>query len=120
MPRPRKPRTCVCPHRTGFASVFKPAGTPLKDLEMLRLAHDELDALHLCDGQGKTQEEAGECMGISRGTVQRLLASARTKVADALVHQKALAVAGAPAEPVLLPCGDVSERSFHGTGGKTG
>ncbi|WP_136524160.1 DUF134 domain-containing protein [Geomonas ferrireducens] len=108
MPRPRKPRTCICPHRAGFAAVFKPAGTPLKELEMLRLAHDELDALHLCDGQGKTQEEAGECMGISRGTVQRLLASARAKVAEALVHQKALAIAGAPAEFAPLPCGDLS------------
>lgn len=108
MSRPRKPRTCICPHRAGFAAVFKPAGTPLTDLDMLRLAHDELDALHLCDGQGKTQKEAGECMGISRGTVQRLLASARAKVAEALVHQKALAIAGAPAEAVTLPCGELS------------
>ena len=96
MPRPRKPRTCICPHRAGFASVFKPAGTPLKDMEIIKLAHDELDALHLCDGEGKTQEEAGICMGVSRGTVQRLLAGARRKVAEALVGQKALAIAGTP------------------------
>lgn len=63
-------------------------------MEIVQLAHDELDALYLCDGEGKTQEEAGVCMGISRGTVQRLLASARRKVARALVGQKALAVAG--------------------------
>ena len=73
--------------------MYKPAGTPLKDLEIVKLAHDELEALHLCDGEGKTQEEAGACMGVSRGTVQRLLSSARAKVAQALVGQKALAIA---------------------------
>lgn len=61
---------------------------------MIQLGHDELEALHLCDGEGKTQEEAGVCMGVSRGTVQRLLASARCKVARALVEQKALAILG--------------------------
>jgi uncharacterized protein len=93
MARPRKPRNCICPHRAGYAAVFKPAGIPLKDMEIIQLAHDELAALHLCDGEGKTQEEAGICMGVSRGTVQRLLASARRKLAQALVGQKALAIA---------------------------
>ncbi|MFH1027082.1 MAG: DUF134 domain-containing protein [Pseudomonadota bacterium] len=94
MTRPRKPRICNCPHRAGYSAVFKPAGTPLKDMEIIRLAHDELEALYLCDGEGKTQEEAGVCMGVSRGTVQRLLAEARCKVARALVGQKALAISG--------------------------
>ena len=94
MPRPRKPRICACPHHASYSAVFKPAGIPLKDMEIIQLAHDELEALHLCDGVGKTQEEAGVCMGISRGTVQRLLANARGKVARALVGQKALAISG--------------------------
>lgn len=106
MPRPRKPRTCICPHRAGFAAVFKPAGTPLKDMEIIQLAHDELDALHLCDGEGKTQEEAGLCMGVSRGTVQRLLASARGKVAQALVHEKALAITAPPGDDESEPAAD--------------
>lgn len=92
MPRPRKPRICTCPHRAGYTAVFKPAGTPLKDLEIIPLAHDELEVLHLCDGEGMDQAGAGVCMGVSRGTVQRLLASARHKVARALVGQKALAI----------------------------
>ncbi len=63
-------------------------------MEIINIAQDELETLHLCDGEGKTQEEAGSCMGISRGTVQRLLASARHKVARALVGKKALAIFG--------------------------
>ncbi|WP_224983960.1 DUF134 domain-containing protein [Geomonas agri] len=104
MPRPRKPRNCVCPHRVGFSVVFKPAGTPLKDLGQVQLAHDELEALHLCDGQGKTQEQAGACMGISRGTVQRLLTAARRKVADTLVQQKALTISAGPGQAATDPC----------------
>ncbi len=92
MGRPRKPRACSCPHRARFKAVFKPAGTPLGELPIIPLYHDELEALHLCDGQGKTQEEAGACMGVSRGTVQRLLQEARRKVAEALVNQQALAI----------------------------
>lgn len=92
MTRPRKPRNCSCPYRAGFAAVYKPAGTPLSELEIVQLDHDELEVLHLCDGVGKTQEQAGASMGVSRGTVQRLLASARSKVARALVEQKALAI----------------------------
>jgi predicted DNA-binding protein (UPF0251 family) len=61
-------------------------------MEIIQLAHDELEVLHLCDGEGKSQIEAGICMGVSRGTVQRLLAGARCKVAQALVGQKALAI----------------------------
>jgi uncharacterized protein len=94
MARPRKPRICSCPHRAGYSAVFKPAGAPLKDLDIIHLAEDELEALHLCDGEGKSQIEAGTCMGVSRGTVQRLLASARCKVARALVGQMALAISG--------------------------
>ncbi len=70
--------------------MFKPVGVPARELEVELLRHDELEALHLCDGLGLTQEEAGERMGVSRGTVQRLLAEARRKVATALVEGKAL------------------------------
>lgn len=94
MARPRKPRQCSCPHRANFEAVYKPAGIPLGQLECITLFRDELETLHLCDGQGMTQAEAGDCMGVSRGTVQRLLSEARRKVAEALVKQAALAVSG--------------------------
>jgi predicted DNA-binding protein (UPF0251 family) len=62
----------------------------MHDLEKIHLAKDELEALRLCDLLGRTQEEAGSEMGVSRGTVQRLVTQARSKVARALVEGCAL------------------------------
>lgn len=70
--------------------AFKPIGRPMIDLKEIRLYHDELEVLRLCDLEGLVQEEAGQRMGVSRGTVQRLLASARKKTAQALVEGAAL------------------------------
>ena len=86
-PRYKKPRTCGC-HFKGKA--FKPTGIPLSELEQIILYIDELETFKLCDHDGLTQKEAGLKMGVSRGTVQRLLASARGKVAAALSECKAI------------------------------
>ena len=86
-PRCKKPRFCGCK----FAgNAFKPTGIPMSEIEKIPLYRDELEALKLCDLDGLTQEEAGEKMGISRGTVQRILSSARKKTAMALSECKAL------------------------------
>lgn len=92
-PRPRKPRHCACPHRSPGSLVFKPAGTPLMDLERISIGRDELEAMHLCDGEGLTQEAAGARMGISRGTVQRLVTSCRNKLITAVLGGQALVLA---------------------------
>ncbi|WP_298039180.1 DUF134 domain-containing protein [uncultured Desulfuromonas sp.] len=89
-PRPRKPRHCQCPFREAGKLVFKPAGTPLKDLDKEVIFEDEMEAVRLCDSEGLTQQEAGERMGVSRGTVQRLVASGRKKIVDAMTQRRAL------------------------------
>jgi predicted DNA-binding protein (UPF0251 family) len=86
-PRHKKPRVCRCPHR---GKAFKPTGIPMREIENITLYRDELEALKLCDLDDLTQEAAGEKMGISRGTVQRLLSSARKKAATALTEGKAI------------------------------
>lgn len=91
-PRPRKPRHCRCPLRVAGELVFKPAGRPLHTLTAVALERDELEALVLCDRDGLTQEQAGNSMGVSRGTVQRLLSEAHRKVATVLAEEQALVV----------------------------
>jgi predicted DNA-binding protein (UPF0251 family) len=76
--------------RAAGAVIFKPAGRKMHELELTTLPPDEITAMHLCDGLGLTQEQAGERMGISRGTVQRLVAAGRKKLIDGLLDQKAL------------------------------
>lgn len=71
---------------------MKPAGVPTKSLKKIVLEIDELEAVRLCDGEGLSQAEAGERMGISRGTVQRLVTGGRNKLIRAVVDGKALVV----------------------------
>lgn len=93
MPRPCKHRHC----RT-FAGdrVFKPRSVPMHALATIRLELAELEAMRLCDVEGLTQEDAGTRMRISRGTVQRLVSSGRTKVVRALIETAALVIESAP------------------------
>lgn len=62
----------------------------MPELQLAHLHVDELEALRLCDLEGFDQEGAGQRMGVSRGTVQRLLKSGREKVVRALVENQAL------------------------------
>jgi predicted DNA-binding protein (UPF0251 family) len=62
----------------------------MSEVEQIVISRDELEALRLCDGDDLTQEQAGKRMEVSRGTVQRILAVARKKVARALTEGKAV------------------------------
>ncbi len=44
---------------------FKPAGVPLRELEVMEITIEELEAIRLTDLEGLTQEEAAVQMGIS-------------------------------------------------------
>ena len=89
MARPRKHRNC---RRFDGDQVFKPRSIPMTDLEIVRLEIDELEAMRLCDLEGHDQESAGERMGVSRGTVQRLVKSGREKLVRALVDSSAVVI----------------------------
>jgi len=65
-------------------TVFKPQGVPAGQLYGVVLGLDGFEALRLVDGEGLSQEEAAVLMQVSRPTLCRVLAEARTKVARAL------------------------------------
>jgi len=56
----------------------------VKGETILALSKEELEALRLVDEENLTQEEAADKMGISRGTVWRLINGARKKIIQAL------------------------------------
>lgn len=93
MARPIKCRRVCC---VPEARYFKPRGIPMTQLEEVSLALDELEALRLADLQGLYQEAAAAQMGVSRQTFGTIVASARRKVAEALIQGKALRIADAP------------------------
>jgi hypothetical protein len=74
--------------------VFKPAGIPLPDLDQVVMKLDEFEAIRLADLAQMYQEKAAKQMGISRPTFSRIIDSAHRKLADALVHGKALLIDG--------------------------
>lgn len=87
MPRCKKQRCCRLLENE---RIFKPTGIPLSEMEIIDIEIDELEAVRLCDYEGKSQIETAEIIGISRGTVQRLLNSGRRKILDGLLHLKAI------------------------------
>ncbi len=79
----RMPHPVRISHTTGI-KAFIPE--PLNSLEPVHIEPAELEVIMLIDIEDLNQQEAGERMGTSRGTVWRLLQSARRKIALALIE----------------------------------
>src|SRR4030042_15614 len=105
MPRPRH---CRRVGQLPQANYYKPRGIPLSVLEEVTLTVDEFEAIRLTDLEGLYQADAAEKMNISRQTLGRILESAHKKIADALVHGKALLIKGGPIE-IMAPCSETAE-----------
>ena len=89
MPRPR-----LC-RRIEFnpnITYFKPQGVPMRDLEMIELTAEEVEALRLRNTEGLEQEEAAKKMNTSQSTFQRILSSAYKKITEALIEGKAIKI----------------------------
>ena len=71
---------------------FKPCGIQKRNLEKVELFEDEMEAIRLADFEGLYQQECADKMGISRTTFSRLIESARKKIADGLLHTKAIKI----------------------------
>jgi predicted DNA-binding protein (UPF0251 family)/predicted RNA-binding Zn-ribbon protein involved in translation (DUF1610 family) len=91
MPR-RKRRRVVS--KEPLVSVYKPAGVPAKDLDEILISVDEFEAVRLADFEGLSQREACTIMRISQPTFNRTLASARSKIAEAIVEGYVLRIEG--------------------------
>lgn len=89
MPRQKKDRICALNIKE---SIFKPRGIDMESLEEVNIELDELEAVYLCDYLEYDQIQTAELIGVSRGTVQRLLYSGRKKIIDFIVNTKALLI----------------------------
>lgn len=102
MPRPCKKRKITARPR---AYYFKPRAVPLCQLEEVVLRLDELQALEHADLARRDQRSSAAAMKVSRQTFGNILASARRKLADAVVRGKALKIEGGPEDLARPHCG---------------
>ncbi|MBU0612353.1 DUF134 domain-containing protein [Patescibacteria group bacterium] len=91
MPRLRR---CLCKKIKFEPNViyFKPQGVSMRNLEIVNLSMEEIEAYRLRHIDDLEQKNAAEKMGTSQSTYQRLLYSAYEKIADALVKGKAIKI----------------------------
>ena len=89
MPRPKIPRFVSA---YPVVAAFVPHGMTVTG--EVSMSVEELEAIRLSDFEGLDQETAAKMMEVSRHTYGRILASARSMVAEALVTGKALKIKG--------------------------
>jgi len=89
MPRPKKIRFVSA---YPAIAAFVPHGVPLTG--EVSMSIEELEAIRLSDFEHLDQETAAGLMEVSRHTFGRILADARSIIAEALVTGKALKIAG--------------------------
>ncbi len=89
MPRPR---LCRKIEFNPEVTYFKPQGIPMRNLEVVELTIEEVEAYRLRHLGNLDQKEAAEKMHTSASTYQRIIYSAYEKIADALINGKAIKV----------------------------
>lgn len=89
-----RPALCFCP-RIKFepnAVYFKPQGIPMRDLQVVEITMEEIEAFRLRHINKLEQIQGAEKMKTSASTYQRILYSAYEKIADALINGKAIKI----------------------------
>jgi predicted DNA-binding protein (UPF0251 family) len=90
----------------------------MDELEEVVLTLDEFEAIRLADLDGLYQDQAAAMMGVSRPTLSRVVESGRRKVADALVHGKALRIEGGPVHLGAPRCCRLHDGNSSGPDGR--
>jgi len=91
MPRPN---ICFCRGIKFQPNVvyFKPQGILLRDLDVVEISIEEIEAYRLRHIDDLEQIDAAKKMGATTSTYQRMLYSAYKKIADALINGKAIKI----------------------------
>jgi predicted DNA-binding protein (UPF0251 family) len=87
-----RPRLCRRIEFNPNITYFKPQGVPMRELEMVELTAEEVEALRLRNTEDLEQEEAAKKMNTSQSTFQRILSSAYKKITEAIIEGKAIKI----------------------------
>ncbi|MFH1427877.1 MAG: DUF134 domain-containing protein [Patescibacteria group bacterium] len=89
MPRPRLRRRIGWRHHSYF---YKPQGVPMRNLDIVEITAEEVEALRLKNIEELDQNECAKKMKTSQSTFQRILASAYKKISQAIIKGKAIRI----------------------------
>ncbi|MBN2884334.1 DUF134 domain-containing protein [Patescibacteria group bacterium] len=89
MPRPRLIRNIEFDPEITY---FKPQGVPMRNLEVVELTREEVEAYKLRHINDLDQKQAAHKMNTSPSTYQRILYVAYEKIAEALIAGKAIKI----------------------------
>lgn len=115
MPKPTKCRKVdFLPETDSFLPEGKEAG----NTKEIVLKIEELEAMRLKDLVGLSQEDCADRMNVSRQTFQKIIDTARKKVAFALTDGSAIRIAGGSfvtkkCKIMCLDCGYIYEPGFE-------
>lgn len=93
MPCKKSRRVCFIPDNKHFIPT-------LNNMGEIFITIEEIEAIRLSDLEQMEQNDAAIEMNVSRGTYQRIIYEAHFKIADALVHGKAIHIRGGEFEKV--------------------
>jgi predicted DNA-binding protein (UPF0251 family) len=89
MPRPKLNRNISFNPKVRY---FKPQGVPMRNIEIVELLNEEIEAYRLRYIHNLDQKSAAKKMDISTSTYQRIIDLAYKKIADALINGKAIKI----------------------------
>ncbi len=89
MPRPRLCRKIKFKPEVKY---FKPQGMSMRDLKIVELSLEEVEAYRLRHLNKLDQNKSAKKMNTSASTYQRILYSAYEKIAEALIKGKAIKI----------------------------
>lgn len=87
-----RPKLCRRVDFNPRITYFKPQGVPFKELDVVDLKIEELEAYRLRYLENMDQQKAAKKMNISTSTYQRVISSAYLKIADGLINAKAIQI----------------------------
>ncbi len=90
--RPKKVRELSCD--INGERLFRPKCMKDEKIDYVHLSLDEFEAVRMCDQERMKQEAVAKTMNIHRTTVSRILTSAHSKIADALINMKEIRISG--------------------------
>lgn len=73
-------------------TYFKPQGVPMRNIELVELTMEEIEALRLKNIKNFEQIKCAKIMKTSQSTFQRILSSAYKKISEALIEGKAIKI----------------------------